>query len=134
MKIGYRKCFNLGNYENEVIFIEGDVPDEDDFAPVFENMKNAVENLHRRSLEIDTERSESEKEEEEREFGEACRPLVLRGSATEKEREHIIDELGDVEIVLMHIASLLGTSPGECIRRSFEKIEETPELLEGVKA
>lgn len=61
--------------------------------------------------------------EEYFEFGEACRPMVLRGRATEKEREHIIDELGDVEIVLMHIASLLGTSPGECIRRSFEKIE-----------
>lgn len=65
--------------------------------------------------------------EEYREFGEACRPLVLRGSATEKEREHIIDELGDVEIVLMHIASLLGTSPGECIRRAFEKIEKRQE-------
>ena len=61
MKIGYRKCFNLGNYENEVIFIESEVPDGDDFTPAFENMKNSVENLHRRSLEIDTERSESEK-------------------------------------------------------------------------
>lgn len=66
MKIGYRKCFNLGNYENEVISIEDEALDENDFAEVFENMKNAVENLHRRSLEIDTERSESEKEAEER--------------------------------------------------------------------
>lgn len=65
--------------------------------------------------------------EEYWELAEACRPLVLRGSATEKEREHIIDELGDVEIVLMHIASLLGTSPGECIRRAFEKIEKRQE-------
>ena len=61
MKISYRKCFNLGNYENEVISIEGDVPDDKDFALVFENMKNAVEDLHLRSLEIDDERKESEK-------------------------------------------------------------------------
>lgn len=70
MKISYRKCFNLGNYENEVISIEGDVPDDKDFAPVFESMKNAVEDLHLRSLEIDAERKESAKktqqEEEER--------------------------------------------------------------------
>lgn len=70
MKIGYRKCFNLGNYENEVIFMEGEVQDGDDYAPVFESMKNAVEDLHRRSLEIVAEREESEKkarrEEEER--------------------------------------------------------------------
>lgn len=65
--------------------------------------------------------------EEYWEFGEACRPVVLKGNATEKEREHIIDELGDVEIVLMHIASLLGTSPGECIRKAFEKIEKRQE-------
>lgn len=61
MKISYRKCFNLGNYENEVISVEGDVPDDKDFAQVFESMKNAVEDLHLRSLEIDVERKESEK-------------------------------------------------------------------------
>lgn len=70
MKISYRKCFNLGNYENEVISIEDDVLDENDFAKVFESMKNKVEDLHRMSLEIDDERKESEKkarqEEEER--------------------------------------------------------------------
>ena len=70
MKISYRKCFNLGNYENEVISVEGDVPDDKDFAQVFESMKNAVEDLHLRSLEIDVERKESEnkarQEEEER--------------------------------------------------------------------
>lgn len=70
MKISYRKCFNLGNYENEVISIEDDVLDENDFAEVFESMKNKVEDLHRMSLEIDIERKESEKkarqEEEER--------------------------------------------------------------------
>lgn len=70
MKIGYRKCFNLGNYENEVIFIEGEVPDEDDSAPVFENMKNVVEDLHRRSLEIDAERAESEKKARQKEKAE----------------------------------------------------------------
>lgn len=61
MKIGYRKCFNLGSYENEVISIEDDVLDENDFAEVFESMKNKVEDLHLRSLEIDVERKESEK-------------------------------------------------------------------------
>ena len=70
MKISYRKCFNLGNYENEVISIEDDVIDENDFAGAFESMKNKVEDLHRMSLEIDDERKESEKkarqEEEER--------------------------------------------------------------------
>lgn len=70
MKISYRKCFNLGNYENEVISIEDDVLDENDFAEVFESMKNKVEDLHRMSLEIDDERRESEKkarqDEEER--------------------------------------------------------------------
>ena len=63
MKIGYRKCFNLGNYQNEVISIEDDVLDENDFAEVFESMKNAVEDLHLRSLEIDDERKENEKRE-----------------------------------------------------------------------
>lgn len=76
MKIGYRKCFNLGNYENEVIFIEGEVPDGDDFAPVFENMKNAVEDLHRRSLEIDAERAESEKRKEGAAEGEGRESLL----------------------------------------------------------
>lgn len=70
MKISYRKCFNLGNYENEVISIEDDVLDENDFAEVFESMKNKVEDLHQMSLEIDVERKESEKkarqEEDER--------------------------------------------------------------------
>ena len=61
MKISYRKCFNLGNYENEVISMEGDVPDTTDFTSVFEDMKNSVENLHLRSLEIDAERKEGEK-------------------------------------------------------------------------
>ena len=61
MKISYRKCFNLGNYENEVISIEDDVLDENDFAEVFESIKNKVEDLHLRSLGIDVERKESEK-------------------------------------------------------------------------
>lgn len=61
MKISYRKCFNLGNYENEVISMEGDVPDNVDFTPVFDNIKNEVEDMHLRSLEIDAERKEGEK-------------------------------------------------------------------------
>lgn len=61
MKISYRKCFNLGNYENEVISIEDDVIDENDFAEVLESVKNKVEDLHQMSLEIDVERKENEK-------------------------------------------------------------------------
>lgn len=65
MKISYRKCFNLGNYENEVISMEGEIPDTANFVSMFENIKNSVENLHLKSLEIDREREEKEKKARE---------------------------------------------------------------------
>ena len=54
MKLTYQKCFNLGNYENEVIRLESDefegTPDE-----VFSGLKDAVESLHDKSVAKDKE-------------------------------------------------------------------------------
>ena len=60
MKISYKKCFNLGNYENEVIMIESDEYNEEvaDAFAVFESLKNDVEKMHQRSLEMDRIRQE----------------------------------------------------------------------------
>ena len=61
--------------------------------------------------------------EEYYELGEAFRPVMLGQELTTERREKIIDEMGDVEIVLMHIATLLGTSPEPLIARAWDKIE-----------
>ena len=61
--------------------------------------------------------------EEYYELGEAFRPVMLGQELTTERWKKIIDELGDVEIVLMHIATLLGTTPEALIARAWDKIE-----------
>ena len=61
--------------------------------------------------------------EEYVELGEVLKPVMLGQELTTKQREKIMDELGDVEIVLMHIATLLGTYPEALIARAWDKIE-----------
>ena len=60
MKISYKKCFNLGNYENEVIMIESDDYNEEitNAFEVFESLKNDVEKMHVHSMEMDRIRQE----------------------------------------------------------------------------
>lgn len=61
--------------------------------------------------------------EEYVELGEAFKPVMLGQDLTGEQRARVLDELGDVEIVLMHIATLLGTTPESLITRAWDKIE-----------
>lgn len=61
--------------------------------------------------------------EEYAELGEAFEPVMLGQDLSGEQRARVLDELGDVEIVLMHIATLLGTTPESLITRAWDKIE-----------
>lgn len=63
--------------------------------------------------------------EEYVELGEAFKPVMLGQCLTGEQRARVLDELGDVEIVLMHIATLLGTTPEALIARAWDKIERS---------
>lgn len=54
MKLSYQKCFNLGNYENEVIRLESD-EFTGSVENVFADLKAAVEGLHDKSVAKDEE-------------------------------------------------------------------------------
>lgn len=44
-KIFYQRCFNLGNYENEVIGVEVELEEGEKVKDVFENAKKCVEKM-----------------------------------------------------------------------------------------
>ena len=45
-KVNYQKCFNLGNYQNEVIAIELEVEEGDKAQDVLDNARKFVEGQH----------------------------------------------------------------------------------------
>jgi len=44
--MGYSRVFSLGNYENEKISVEADVPEGMDTTEVYVELKKVVENAH----------------------------------------------------------------------------------------
>jgi hypothetical protein len=44
--MGYSRVFSLGNYENEKISVEADIPDGADTTDVYIELKKVVENAH----------------------------------------------------------------------------------------
>lgn len=53
MIVRYRKCFNLGNYQNEVIELESDEVPGSCIKKEFEKLKEAVEDMHILSRDLD---------------------------------------------------------------------------------
>ena len=45
-KMGYSRVFSMGNYENEKISVECDMPEGMDTTEVYIELKNVVENAH----------------------------------------------------------------------------------------
>ena len=52
-KITYQRCFNLGNYENEVIGVEVEIEEGERFKDVFENAKKCVEKMSKKQIHKD---------------------------------------------------------------------------------
>jgi len=46
-RILYRRKFNLGDYENEDLELEGELEEDDDIKEEFKKLKKQVENLQR---------------------------------------------------------------------------------------
>lgn len=45
-KMGYSRVFSLGNYENEKISVEADIPEDYDINKAYIELKDTVENAH----------------------------------------------------------------------------------------
>lgn len=45
LKVFYQRCFNLGDYENEVIGVEVEIQEGEKFQDVFESAKKCVERM-----------------------------------------------------------------------------------------
>jgi hypothetical protein len=44
--MGYSRVFSMGNYENEKISVEAEVPEQADITEVYIELKKVVENAH----------------------------------------------------------------------------------------
>ena len=51
-KMGYSRVFSLGNYENEKISVEADIPEGMDTTEVYIELKKVVENAHNLRIEL----------------------------------------------------------------------------------
>lgn len=49
-KITYQRCFNLGDYENEVIGVEVEIEEGEKFKDVLDNARKCVEKMSKKQM------------------------------------------------------------------------------------